>query len=159
MEVKSETYLIKTNANLSEVRSKMNALFKEKHTFFRGKFVGSLKDDTFYGTTNYSTQISVKGKIYEKNSESFIDLRIVDSSPNYSLIFKTLLFVFFLLALVIVIANKSTNIKIYLILIAVFGFTFLILKFKTIIYKLLKPKLIGSAKIIAKEVNGFIIKN
>ena len=79
-----EIYTIKSNQEVSVVRDKIDSLFKETNNVFKGNFVGSMKNDTFQGSTNYSTNITVKGKVTQDNEKTLVEIKISDDSPNYT---------------------------------------------------------------------------
>jgi hypothetical protein len=152
-----EIYTIKSNQEVSVVRDKIDSLFKETNNVFKGNFVGSMKNDTFQGSTSYSTNITVKGKVTQDCEKTLVEIKISDDSPNYSTVVSVLLIIFLAISLLIVATNKnSTNIIHYIIPIVIFGFTFLAFKIYKIISKFFTPKLRKSAEIIAKEIDGEI---
>ena len=152
-------YYIETKTEISLVRNRIDTLFKETNHILKGKFVGSLKNNSFQGTTNYNTHITVKGKIYQNNEKTIVYLVILDSSPNYTNIVNTLISVFLLLTLIIIAANKSTNYFIYLIPITIFGLAYTGFRLKLFLSKYFRIKLKNPAEFIAKEVNGVIVKH
>ena len=113
--------------------------------------MGSMKNDIFQGSTSYSTNITVKGKVTQDNEKTLVEIKISDDSPNYSKVVKVLHLIFLAIYFLIVASSKnSTNIIHYIIPIVIFGFTFLAFTISKIISKFRTPKLIKSAKIIAK---------
>jgi hypothetical protein len=152
-----EIYTIKSNQEVSVVRDKIDSLFKETNNVFKGKFVGSIKNDTFQGSTNYSTNITINGKVTQDDEKTLVEIKISDDSPDYSKVVNVLLITFLAISFLIVASSKnSTNIIHYIIPIVIFGFTFLAFKIYKIFSKFWTPKLIKSAEIIAKEIDGKI---
>jgi hypothetical protein len=151
-----EKYNIETEFDLKKVRDIVNKMFSETNSFLKGKFIGSMKNDTFYGSTNYNVHITIKGNIYQKEEKTFISMTISDCSPNYATIANTFVIIFLVIALIIIASNKSTDIFHYLIPIVIFGITMLGLKIFRMIIKYFKPSLKNSAELIAKEINGKI---
>ncbi len=155
---KIEQYCIETNTDISIVREKIDKLFSDTNHLLKGKFVGSMKNDNFQGSTNYSVNVSVKGKITQDSNKTVVEITISDNSPNYSTIVNVILLIFLCVILIIIAANKSSDFLTYLIPIIIFGFAFLALKIQRKISNYFKPKLNDSAKFIAKEINGKIKK-
>ncbi|WP_372754496.1 hypothetical protein [Mariniflexile sp.] len=153
---KVENYSIETETDLSVVREKMDKLFSNANHIFKGKLVGSFNNDIFQGSTNYNTNIIVKGKIIKNNNITVVKMTISDNSPNYATVSNALLIIFLGVSLIIIAANKSTDFLTYLIPIIIFGLAFLTLKIQRRISRFFKPKLNESAKLIAKEINGTI---
>lgn len=153
---KIERYCIETNTEISIVREKLDKLFSNTNHIFKGKFVGSMNNDNFQGSTNYNVNITVKGKIIPTANKTIVEMTISDNSPNYSSIVNTLFLTFLCVILIIIAANKSTDFLTYLIPIIIFGFTWLGLKIKKRISNYFKPKLKDSAEFIAKEIKGNI---
>ena len=91
---KIESYSIETETDLSFVRDKIDKLFNNSNHILKGKFVGSMNNDTFQGSTNYSTDITIKGKIFKNNNIIIVDMTISDNSPNYSTVSNALLIIF-----------------------------------------------------------------
>ncbi len=155
---KIEQYCIETNTDISIVREKIDKLFSDTNHLLKGKFVGSMKNDNFQGSTTYSVNVSVKGKIIQDTNKTIVEMTISDNSPNYSTIVNVILLIFLCVILIIIAANKSSDFLTYLIPIIIFGFAFLALKIQRKISNHFKPKLNDSAKFIAKEINGKIKK-
>jgi len=153
---KVEQYCIETNTDISIVREKIDKLFSDTNHILKGKFVGSMKNDNFQGSTNYSVNVIVKGKIFQKTNKTIVEMTISDNSPNYSTIANALFLIFLCVILIIIAAIRSTDFLTYLIPIVIFGLAFLTLKIQRKISNYFKPKLNDSAKFIAKEINGKI---
>lgn len=149
-------YEIETNTNITVVRERIDNLFKEDNHIFKGKFIGKITNDNFQGSTNYSNQIYINGKITQHKEKVIIKIRISDDSPNYSIIINTLLLVFFIVVITIIAANKSTDFFHYLIPTIIFLLAYIVLKVKMKVSNFLEPSLKDSIKIIAKAVNGSI---
>jgi len=156
MSQKLEKYNIETEFNIEKVRDIIDEMFNESNNFLKGKFIGTRNNDNFSGSTNYSVNITVKGKIFQDREKTFINMTISDSSPNYSTIVNTFIIIFLAIALIIIASNKSTDFFHYLIPIVIFGITFLGMKIFRIIIKYFKPSLKNSAIMIAKGINGKI---
>ena len=159
-ENKKQIYKIETKTNIDSVREMLNEIFNESHDYSsKGKFIGSFKNDTFSGHTNYNTQIDLNGKIYWDKDKTIIDLKIHDCSPNFNTIINALFSVFFFLAIIITVSSKVTDIIVYLILIVVFGLGYLSVRIKNYLFKKITPNLKGIAKNITKKIDGEIINN
>lgn len=156
-ENKKQNYKIETTTSIELVRAKFNEMFDESNNIFKGKFVGTIKNDIFSGHTSYNTNIDVKGKIFENKEKTIIDLNINDCRPNFKAIINTLFIVFLFLALLIIASSKVTDIIIYLIVIVLFGLGYLVMRIKRYIFKSFEPKLREIADDIAKDTNGKII--
>ena len=153
---KIEQYCIETNTEISTVREKLDKLFNNTNHILKGKFIGSMNNDNFQGSTNYNVNITVKGKIIQNTNKTIVEMTISDNSPNYSTIVNALLLIFLCIILIIIAANKSTDFLTYLIPIIIFGFAWLALKIMRLISSYFKPKLKDSADFIAKEIKGKI---
>lgn len=151
-----EKYNIETEFEIKKVRDIIKKMFRESNSSLKGKFIGSMNNDTFFGSTNYNVNITVKGKVFKEKEKTFISMTISDTSPNYSTIENTFLIIFLTIVLIIIASNKSTDFLHYLVPIVIFGMTFLGLKIFRIIIKYFKPSLKNSAELIAKEINGKI---
>ena len=44
--------------------------------------MGSMKNDIFQGSTSYSTNITVKGKVTQDNEKTLVEIKISDDSPR-----------------------------------------------------------------------------
>jgi len=158
-EKNKQNYKIETITDIDTVLKKINLMFDENNSLYKGEFVGSLKGDSFSGHMNYNNHIDVRGKITVDKEKTTIDLIINDCSPDYKTITNTFLIVFLCLSLLIIAVNKITDITIYLIPIMIFGLGYLGIIIRRYIYKSLKPKLSKIAKKFAEDVNGEIINN
>lgn len=158
IEDKKQNYTIETTADIELIREKINEMFNESNNLFKGKFIGTFKDDIFYGHSKYNTHIDVRGKIINHNEgKAIIDLKIDDCSPDYKSITNTLMLVFLFLSLLIIAANKVTDVIIYLIPIAIFGLAYLAILLNKYIFGFIKPSLKKIAERFAKDINGIII--
>ena len=154
---KLEKYKIESNSDIALVREKIDILFDSSNHVLKGKFIGTMKGDTFKGSTNYSVNVDVTGNVSTENDKTVVNMTISDNSPNYNVIANVLLILIVVIVTILNLSNESASVFSYIIPFVFAGGTWALLKLKTFVLKLFKPKLRDSVEYVAKEIDGEIM--
>ncbi len=123
------------NSNLSQEKTLeiISSCFTENTSILnrKGKIIGNIKENSFYGHADYSTQIKIKGKVLSLNENSSqVELHITEFQDKSHVLIYTFGSMAAFVALLFMVINNPTGILSYIVPIIILGCTYIIGKFE-----------------------------
>jgi len=124
---------IKSNLSQEHTLDAISTCFTNSTSLLnkKGKIIGHIKENTFYGHADYSTQIKIKGEVLSLNDNSSkIELQINEFQDNSHVLIYTFGAMASFVALLLMVINNPTGILSYLVPIIILGCTYIVGKFE-----------------------------